>query len=489
MAVYNEMMKTFQRWIFVTGVFLGWPLISLASGLVMNDSELRNDLAWLSARGVIHLNLSTWPLSQVEINRALGKAKPSYSSEQIVLARAEQRLAFLKADSRISGYTSTDTPGLPSGFARSRFADSTLSLAFNDGGEGWDMHLQGNVDEGTRFSGDPKRNVDGSYGAVEFGNQWLAFGQIPQWWGPGYEGSLIRGDAARPVTGFMLQRAVQSAPETEWLRWIGPWQYQFFAGQLRQYTAYPHTRLTGGRLTFSPLSSLELGASRVMQWGGKGRPRSWRYFLEGLAGRDNKGSDREPGNQLAGFDARWDPEPVFGIPVSFYGQMVGEDEAGFLPSAWAFLGGIEGHHSAGRGAINWYVEVHDTRAGMRRRNTVYTHHIYTDGYYQQGYPLGDAAGGDAQLYAGRIERVSENNQRWSARLIYAKVNPESQPINKVFPRSDRLKGIELGWHGDVYQSIRLSASLWFIRARHSEHDNAGVGAGIEIPLRLWSGAD
>lgn len=66
MAVYNEMMKTFQRWIFVTGVFLGWPLISLASGLVMNDSELRNDLVWLSARGVIHLNLSTWPLSQAE---------------------------------------------------------------------------------------------------------------------------------------------------------------------------------------------------------------------------------------------------------------------------------------------------------------------------------------------------------------------------------------------------------------------------------------
>ncbi|WP_410779889.1 hypothetical protein, partial [Klebsiella quasipneumoniae] len=27
----------------------------------------------------------------------------------------------------------------------------------------------------------------------------------------------------------------------------------------------------------------------------------------------------------------------------------------------------------------------------------YTHHIYKDGYYQQGYPLGDAMGGDGQL--------------------------------------------------------------------------------------------
>ncbi len=42
-----------------------------AAGLVVNDNDLRNDLAWLSDRGVIHLSLSTWPLSQEEITRAL----------------------------------------------------------------------------------------------------------------------------------------------------------------------------------------------------------------------------------------------------------------------------------------------------------------------------------------------------------------------------------------------------------------------------------
>lgn len=66
-----------------------------AAGLVVNDNDLRNDLAWLSDRGVIHLSLSTWPLSQEEIARALKKAKPSYSSEQVVLARINQRLSLL----------------------------------------------------------------------------------------------------------------------------------------------------------------------------------------------------------------------------------------------------------------------------------------------------------------------------------------------------------------------------------------------------------
>lgn len=47
-----------------------------ASGLVLNDNELRNDLSWLSDRGVIQLSLSTWPLSQEEITRALKKPNP-----------------------------------------------------------------------------------------------------------------------------------------------------------------------------------------------------------------------------------------------------------------------------------------------------------------------------------------------------------------------------------------------------------------------------
>ena len=78
-----------------------------AAGLVVNDNDLRNDLARLSDRGVIHLSLSTWPLSQEEIARALKKAKPSYSSEQVVLARINQRLSALKP---ISGSPATLQP-------------------------------------------------------------------------------------------------------------------------------------------------------------------------------------------------------------------------------------------------------------------------------------------------------------------------------------------------------------------------------------------
>lgn len=72
----------------------------------------------------------------------------------------------------------------------------------------------------------------------------------------------------------MLQRADQSPFETPWLSWIGRWQYQLSAGQLSQYSSVPHTKLIGARFTMMPTDFTELGASRVMQWGGEGRPQS-----------------------------------------------------------------------------------------------------------------------------------------------------------------------------------------------------------------------
>ncbi|MEI7100679.1 capsule assembly Wzi family protein, partial [Klebsiella pneumoniae] len=84
-------------------------------------------------------------------------------------------------------------------------------------------------------------------------------------------------------------------------------------------TAVPHAKIIGGRFTFSPFQSLELGASRIMQWGGEGRPESFSSFWDGFTGHDNTGTDNEPGNQLAGFDFKFKLEPTLGWPVSFYG--------------------------------------------------------------------------------------------------------------------------------------------------------------------------
>lgn len=104
--------------------------------------------------------------------------------------------------------------------------------------------------------------------------------------------------------------------------------------------------------------------------------------------------DNELGNQLVGFDFKFKLELIFGWLVSFYGQMIGEDEFGYLLLVNMFFGGVEGYYGWGKDVVNWYLEVYDMCINMSWINYSYNYYIYKDGYYQQGYLLGDVMGGD-----------------------------------------------------------------------------------------------
>ena len=61
--------------------------VVFAQGILLNDSELRNDLNWLNQQGVIQISTSTWPLSGDEIQNALSNAKPTNSVQEKLLLR------------------------------------------------------------------------------------------------------------------------------------------------------------------------------------------------------------------------------------------------------------------------------------------------------------------------------------------------------------------------------------------------------------------
>ncbi len=454
-----------------------------AAGLIAPDLDLRQDLAWLSDRGVINLSLSTWPMSQEEVESSLANARPSTARETMTVARIQQQLLDLKPNAFVKAQASTGHQDFPHAFAQSSYSDQSLSLGGRYSADHIDVRLQGNV-EGDQQIGDHSRvNVQGSYAAAKAWNQWLAVGQIPQWWGPGYDGSLIRSDAARPVTGLLLQRADQSPFETRWLSWMGRWQYQLTAGQLAQYQSVPNAKLLGARFTMSPTSYLELGASRTIQWGGDGRPQSLSSLFDAIKGtQDNLvGTGHDPANQLGGFDFKLKLQPLLGLPSSIYGQVIGEDESGGLPAKHAYLIGLDGHSIwDNTGAVNWHVEGANTFSGLSTKNIMYRHGTYKDGYYQQGYPLGHAIGGDGKMISGAAEVVFYSGQRIHTRLFYAQVNAANQTINQAFPKADTLKGISIGWSGKVSKQVKLGTSLWYTDGKYG-HDQ-GVALNIELPI-------
>ena len=223
--------------------------LTFAQGIVLNDQNLRTDLNWLNQQGVIQVSTSTWPMSGDEIQRALSQAQVSNNNQQRVI---DSVMAHLNTNNQLlkaSLFAETDQKNIPQAFGDQQKAQYQASVELNTGNQNWDARLRINAEKDPQIDNDQDVNVEGSYLAGKLWNQWLIAGQIPTYWGPGHDGSLIRGDASRPVYGVTMQRAEQHAFANKWLSWIGPWQYQAFVGQLDDYDAVPDAKLIGLRVT------------------------------------------------------------------------------------------------------------------------------------------------------------------------------------------------------------------------------------------------
>lgn len=464
--------------------------VASAQNLHMNDAELKSQLDWLNTQGVIDISTSTWPLTTNEINRALSSAQVATSTQAQMIQKVQnildkERDGLVKAN--VNAYVQTDRQQLPQTFGDDHLAGQQLSGGIGLSEQDWEFNLQANIKNDDLAEDNSDVSFEGSYIAGKAANQWLIAGKIPAWWGTGHDGSLIRGDASLPVTGVTMQRDTQTAPDYKYLNWVGPWQYQLFAGQLDDYDAVPDAKLFGMRLTASPQPWLELGASRTFMWGGDGRPESASSFFDALTGtRDNGDTGKEdPANQLGGFDARVDLAPLVNVPAGVYAQYIGEDEAGGLPAKNMYLAGVDYASEVYGKPYQVYAEYTDTRTSGEARGVSYDHINYTDGYYQQGLPLGYALGGDTESIAlgSRVWLDSNNSVR--AKLQHAKVNQSPRAdkgINNLFPEEDKLTVLDVEWTHQLQPKTQLSTRVWAV---DSDIDSTDIGAGVGLEWQSY----
>jgi hypothetical protein len=379
--------------------------------LAPGNEALRSDVQLLADAGILRGPVTTWPLSWPDIARdslaandaALDDATAAALIRVQRLARSASARGFAGAGIRASG---AHEPNTLRSFAETPREEGELTLRASWLTEHLALNLQGTV---VADPDDDKRlRADGSYLGVNVGNFMISAGFMERWWGPGWEGSLILSTNARPIPSITLERNYTDAFKSKLLSWIGPWRASIAIGEAESNgVAVPAVRFLAARVNFKPRPWLEVGLSRTAQWCGGDRECGWDTFTNMLLGRDNQvvdGSPTEdqPGNQMAGYDVRL-RSPWKRLPVALYAQLIGEDEAGGLPSKFMGLLGIEAWTSTALGGLRFHAEYADTACSFSREvqefSCGYRNAVYPQGYTYRGRVIGHAMDNDSRMYS------------------------------------------------------------------------------------------
>lgn len=416
------------------------------------DPFLRHDLQLLRDTGNIDYSISTWPLSMGGLHAALHDARIGDSSSHGTQAALDRTKALLEKQKQAGWSPVTaqvafrsDAPLLRSFLNTPREKrETSVSASWLGNRFAGGLTVQGGFNRVSDWRGrtDHTLRFDGSYIATRAGNWSLSLDQLDRWWGPGWDGSLILSNNARPIPALTSQRRVATAFDNPWLGWLGPWTATTFMGRMEdERTSHPHPWLFGSRVDFAPTIApgLEIGLSRTIQWGGQGRPNGLSTFIDGWLGQDNvtPGSDstaEEPGNQLAGVDLRYKLPGK--TPLALYGQWIGEDEDKFMPNAIMNLYGAEVWGEAEGGTWRAYLEYVDTGTWWwtdedNTRNVSYNHHLYSDGYRHRGRSMGHSADADSEITTLGLLYLSDSGRGCGLVLREGELNRDGSGNSSV----------------------------------------------------------
>lgn len=479
----------------VAAVF-AWPAVSAAQGFFLptENFRLREDLGLLVDEDVIRLPMNTWPLPAKDVRTAIAavrandihepalRAAFSRVSAQVAVREhdAEWRLQEIRATAGEPGLLRMDdTLGRESGELRS------MGGVKNDR---WSMTIAvtGAIDP----QDDKAWRLDGSELSIRWGNWLFSANQVDRWWGPGHGGGLIMSTNARPMPAVSLDR-IESAPfDVPILRWLGPWRFSAFFGAMEdERPDIDQPLFMGMRFAFKPLSILELGLSRSAQFCGEGRPCDAETFFNVIFGRDNAGlrvdPEEEPGNQMAGFDARL-VSPFQSLPVALYAELIGEDSSDTtIPMRYLAQFGLESW---------WYTETGSTwRARLEYASTsckwdrpesepdcAYRQNLFFAGYRFRGRNIGHTTDADSQTWMLQFLRTTAEGDRWGVVARHGELDSAGtpDPYNLVTYGPSDYDSLELSWNGLLWgQDIGLQ--LGYEQQEGSNVDNSGVFGFIQ----------
>ena len=465
------------------------------------DLRLRIELQRVTDAGLIHLPVTSWPIPWADVEYAL-----SHQSTNMIDPRLEESLQSslryirkeLARNYRVNsdGAQSTTTVGVSAANTSSLFnsfghaVEQEAVVAVGSEWKGEILSAGFKVQYASGPIDEKNWRFDDSYLAARLGNWNLAVGATKRWWGPGWQSSLILSNNTRPVPAISFSRAVSHAPESKWLNWIGPWHLTSFIGQLEEDRFIPEAKLFGMRFSFKPFQNFEFGFTRAAQFGGAGRSQTIVDLGKVFIGKDENQAGG-PGNQLGGFDARFS-WMVSEASAALYGQLIGEDEAGLLPSKYIYLAGVELSGVAiSRSYLSLFFEYSDTLSGRivndERPNVAYGHSIYRSGYHYRSRPIGSSFDNDSRSATLGGMLVNNDGALWKVAISQLDLNTDDVTAsNQVSKKHHKLQHFVLNHQRSISMATLNLGVEWSSSipdTNLTDRDRFGVYASLNYRIQ------
>jgi hypothetical protein len=326
-----------------------------------------------------------------------------------------------------------------------------------------------NYDENNNF------NLDGSYFQYTKGIATYGVGAVERHWSFSEKTSLILSNNARPPDAIYLK--LDNEFGYNWLPSKANWSLEVFNGFTNGSLNNSKSMLLGLRAILSPFEGLQFELIQTSQWGGKSHNTSISALGSALAFDTNSGSNSNI-NKMAGIGISYlIPSNI--MPLRIYGQAIGEDEAGNLPSCFAYLAGLEWINTKIKYPTIVGIETIDTRIDTTKSqncgpNTMYNNNTYD--YTNYGKSMGaaiDTEGTSLALYL-RSQISQKINIEFATKSVVINDNNWSGHRLSTKRQSGFINSLGISWvknnisfNGDIYnQGFNL--------------DNANIKSGYGV---------
>ena len=285
---------------------------------------------------------------------------------------------------------------------------------------------------------------------LSYANVAVEAGRGTQWWGQGYHGSLLLTDHAFPLDMIKVgsDRPFQLPG---FLSGLGDWKVNAFLAQLERDRDFPRAKVFGLRISYLPVTWLELGLTRLTQFDGRGHDQSFPgAVVDAYIHESNQTGNRDVNEQaMVDFRARV-PHVAYLVPfpagLQLYGELGTEDKWSELPipSRTAILGGIYIPQVFPGDTMDLRIEYADTDLGRRRhpelRQVWYNNMPFVSGMRYRGFPLGHHMGTDGIDFFVRTTRYLTDMIQLGANFNLQE-RDRGQPIHE----KKREAAIDLTW--------------------------------------------